>query len=424
MAKLDNGPARGTRDFLPAEVARREAVIAAIASSYARFGFRRIETPAIESLERLTSGQGGENEKLIYKILRRGLEAVEAGTDPDSLCDLALRYDLTVPLTRFYANNQGRLAMPFRALQIGPVWRAERPARGRYRQFTQCDIDILGEPSVLAECELMEASLTTLVALGIGPLAVRLNDRRLLRAIAEENGVPEERTASYFVTLDKVDKIGWAGVAAELAEKGFPAELALASERLLGSLPPTAAAAEVLSYLAGALPSLDESVLADLEETTRTLERLSSSLRGISYEIDLTIVRGMGYYTGQIFEIAHPESANSIAGGGRYDDLLARSLGQSVPACGFSIGFERVVDLAEVEQADLGVALLHGNEPPDVILVAAAALRQRGRPVALVPRRKSLGRQLDSLYDEGYRAFATLEDGTAGEVRPLSRQPS
>ncbi len=423
MAKLDNGPPRGTRDFLPSEVARRESVIAAISASYARFGFRRIETPAFEALERLTSGQGGENEKLIYKILRRGLPVrLDAGTSPDSLSDLALRYDLTVPLSRFYANHESRLGRPFRALQIGPVWRAERPAKGRYRQFTQCDIDVLGESSVLAECELMEASLSTLSSLGIAPLTLRLNDRRLLAAVAEASGVAEQATSSYFVSLDKLDKIGWEGISAELAAKGFAPEVARTSEKILGGLQAGAGPAEVISHLADSLPRLEEPVLADLGETTACLERLAGRLSGLSYRIDLTIVRGMGYYTGQIFEIAQAGAGHSIAGGGRYDELLGRFLERPVPACGLSIGFERVVDLAAVDSPELGVALLHGREAPGLILQAAAELRDKGHAVSLFPRRKSLGRQLDALFEEGYRAFALVEEGSHGELRPLAPQ--
>jgi histidyl-tRNA synthetase len=420
VAKLDNGPARGTRDFLPGEVARREAVIGAIASSYGRFGFHRIETPAIESVERLTSGQGGENEKLIFKVLKRGLpDQLAAGTATDELTDLALRYDLTVPLTRFYANNQDQLGSPFRSLQIGPVWRAERPARGRFRQFTQCDIDVLGEPSVLAESELMVATLSTLCSLAIAPVTVRLNDRRLLRAVAVANGVSEQQTASYFVTLDKVDRLGWEGVAAELEKKGFAPGVAVASERLLRLLGETTTAEELVDLASDSLPGLEDQVLADLGETAGTLERLSSELPGVSYRIDPTVVRGMGYYTGQIFEIAHTESSLSIGGGGRYDGLLERSLGRPVPACGFSIGFERVVDLAEVPAPDLGIALLYDKETIASVLQAAETLRAGGSPVALYPRRKGLRNQLEGLEREGYRSFVLFEEGKLGEVRPL-----
>jgi histidyl-tRNA synthetase len=213
MATPESGPPRGTRDLLPQIVERREAVTSSIAETYASFGFRRIETPSIEAIERLAAGQGGENEKLIYRILRRGLaESVEAGTTLSELTDLGLRFDLTVPLTRYYANNHAQLPTPFRALQIGNVWRAERPAKGRYRQFTQCDIDVVGEPSVLVEAELLEATTTALTDLGISAMTVRLNDRRLLSAVAQECAIPEANRAALFVSLDKLDKLGWEAV--------------------------------------------------------------------------------------------------------------------------------------------------------------------------------------------------------------------
>ncbi|MGO9197825.1 MAG: histidine--tRNA ligase [Acidimicrobiales bacterium] len=420
MAKLDNGPARGTRDFMPPAVARREAVLTAIAEGFAKFGFRRVETPALESVERLTGGQGGENEKLVYKILRRGLpEEVRAGAALSDLTDLALRFDLTVPLTRFFANNHAQLPSPFRSLQIGSVWRAERPSRGRYRQFTQCDIDTLGEPSVLAESEQLEATSMTLLSLSIEPITVRLNDRRLLSCLASAAGVGEAETAAYFVTLDHFDKLGWEGVRRELAERGFSGSIGERTEELLSFLTEAPDADTVLDRAAEELPGLDERVLADLQQTASVLRQLSSENDGLSFVLDPTIVRGMGYYTGQIFEIAHPSSSSSIAGGGRYDTLIGRSLGREVPACGISIGFERVVDLAQVEPPDLGVAVLYGDEPIADVLAAARAIRSKGRTAALVPRRKGTRQQLDALYADGYRAFVMFEDGRPTPLRPL-----
>ena len=323
-------------------------------------------------MERLTGGQGGENEKLVYKILRRGLpEEVRAGAALSDLTDLALRFDLTVPLTRFFANNHAQLPSPFRSLQIGSVWRAERPSRGRYRQFTQCDIDTLGEPSVLAESEQLEATSMTLLSLSIEPITVRLNDRRLLSCLASAAGVGEAETAAYFVTLDHFDKLGWEGVRRGLAERGFSGSIGERTEELLSFLTEAPDADTVLDRAAEELPGLDERVLADLQQTASVLRQLSSENDGLSFVLDPTIVRGMGYYTGQIFEIAHPSSSSSIAGGGRYDTLIGRSLGREVPACGISIGFERVVDLAQVEPPDLGVAVLYGDEPIADVLAAA-----------------------------------------------------
>ena len=220
--KIDNSPARGMRDLLPADVAVRDHVLESISAVYRRYGYQRIETPALENIARLSSGEGGDNEKLIFEVLRRGLPPeVAAGTPLRELVDLGLRYDLTVPLTRFYGNNHASLPMPFRSLQVGPVWRADRPQRGRYRQFYQCDIDMIGEPTVLAEAELIEATTEALAAIGLTGTTVRLSDRRFLAALAADCGVPEGALDAFFITVDKLDKIGWAGVRAELLESGF-----------------------------------------------------------------------------------------------------------------------------------------------------------------------------------------------------------
>jgi histidyl-tRNA synthetase len=419
---MENGPPRGTRDLLPHEVAKREAVIAELANSYGRFGFRRIETPCIEDLKRLSSGEGGDNEKLAYRILRRGLDpVVPAGTELRDLTDLGLRYDLTVPLTRFYANNAGKLPSPFRSLQIGPAWRAERPQRGRYRQFTQCDIDTIGEPSVLAECELLEATLAALFAVGIDRVTVRVNDRRLLAALAAEAGVAGESLGGLFVTLDKLDTIGWDKVKAELAERGYPEAVGERCEFLVRTLEEGASASDVLDRAADLLPSMPESVLSDLRTTFDALARVTaaSDPETISSRLDPTIVRGMGYYTGQIFELAHPDVPSAIAGGGRYDGLVGRSLGREVAACGISLGFDRVVDMARFDPPDLGVAVLYAGEPVRDVLATAGALRASGRPAALVVRKGQMRQQLNSLKSEGYTSFVVLEGGSVSEERPL-----
>jgi histidyl-tRNA synthetase len=402
-------------------VARREAVVATIAHSYESFGFRRIETPALEGIERLTSGQGGDNEKLIFKVLRRGLDdPLPAATEVSSIVDLGLRYDLTVPLTRYFSNYHVQLGTPFRALQIGAVWRAERPQRGRYRQFTQCDIDTIGEPSAVAESELLEATITALRALGIDSTSVRVNDRRLLSAIAAESGVESAATGRLFVVLDKLDKIGWDGVTNELVESGVPARVAERCRWLIDSMVAAPDASALVDQAADSLPGLEPAVLDGLTATAAALSSLEASGEGSAWRIDPTVVRGMGYYTGQIFEVAHPSSAGSIAGGGRYDGLVGRSLGRDVPAVGISIGFERVVDLATVEPADLGLAVLYGDEPIDQVLATARRIRSTGRPVALVARRGSMRTQLDALATAGYRAFATIEGGSVSDERSLT----
>jgi histidyl-tRNA synthetase len=418
---MENGPPRGTRDLLPEAVAKREAVIAELAESYGRFGFRRIETPCVEDINRLSSGEGGDNEKLIYRILRRGLDpVVAAGTELSELTDLGLRYDLTVPLTRFYAGNAGKLASPFKAMQIGPVWRAERPQKGRYRQFTQCDIDTIDEASVLAECELLEATLAALVAIGIEGVTVRVNDRRLLAAVAAEAGVPGEGLGGFFVTLDKLDKIGWEKVKAELTERGYPEAAGERCEWVVGLLSSSEAIPEALDRAADLLPALPETVLDDLRKTFEALSGIEhSGESAISSRLDPTIVRGMGYYTGQIFELAHPDSPGSIAGGGRYDGLIGRSLGREVPACGISIGFDRVVDMARFDAPDLGVAVLYTDQPVLDVLAVARVLRASGRPAALIVRKGQMKVQLDALKAEGYSSFVVLEGAAVSEERPL-----
>ena len=304
--KIDNSPARGMRDLLPADVAVRDHVLESISAVYRRFGYQRIETPALEHIDRLTSGEGGDNEKLIFEVLRRGLPPeVPPGTPLRELVDLGLRYDLTVPLTRFYGNNHASLPMPFRSLQLGPVWRADRPQRGRYRQFYQCDIDMIGEPSVLAEAEQIEATTEALAAIGLTGTTVRVSDRRFLAALASECGVPAERQDAFFITVDKLDKIGWDGVQAELAELGFDrAQVTAAEEKIRGLI--GVPAGTLADALGRSVPTLPAEVIQDLSATAASLDRLAKD-RPLDWQFDPTLVRGMGYYTGHVFEIIHPD---------------------------------------------------------------------------------------------------------------------
>ena len=324
--KIDNSPARGMRDLLPADVSVRDHVLDSIVAVYRRFGYQRIETPALEDINRLQSGEGADNEKLVYQVLRRGLPAVVPdGTFVRELVDLGLRYDLTVPLTRFYGHNHAALPSPFRSLQVGPVWRAERPQKGRYRQFYQCDIDMIGEPTVLAEAELIEATCEALAAIGLSDTTVRLSDRRFWSALAADTGVPSSVQGAFFITLDKLDKIGWDGVRPELASLGLSAEqVAGVEEKIRGleGLP----ADKLAGALAEAVPGLAPSVIEDLVVVASCLDRLG----GVRWEFDPTLVRGMGYYTGQVFEIVKPGVSFSLAGGGRYDKLIGKSLGHDV----------------------------------------------------------------------------------------------
>jgi histidyl-tRNA synthetase len=423
--KTDNSPARGMRDLLPADTAVRDHVLASITAVYKRFGYQRIETPALEDISRLSSGEGGDNEKLIFEVLKRGLPSVvEPGTRVRDLVDLGLRYDLTVPLTRFYGANQARLPTPFRSLQVGPVWRAERPQKGRYRQFYQCDIDMIGEPTVVAEAELIEATSEALAAVGLEGVTVRISDRRFLAALAAFAGVPAEMQAGFFITLDKLDKIGWDGVRAELADDGVPqATIARAVDAItaLQDQP----AEKLAAALADAIPGIGDDVVADLAATAAALDRLAGQ-RPVSWQFDPTLVRGMGYYTGQVFEVARPGIPFSLAGGGRYDKLIGRWLGRDVPAVGFSIGFERIVDLLQADARRNAVAVLvEADVSPADALAVARDLRDQGQDVVEVVRRSGkFGAQLKRLEAAGFTAFTHVQttDGqlVRGDVRLLA----
>ncbi|MCK3770289.1 ATP phosphoribosyltransferase regulatory subunit [Microbacterium aerolatum] len=416
------------RDILPADKARRESLLAVIRERYRAHGFDEIETPAVEEYDRLHAGIGGDNEKLSYNILRRGLDAdaIRNGADdPSALSDLGLRYDLTVPLARFYASNRGQLPAVFRAIQIGPVWRAERPQKGRYRQFMQCDIDIMGDDSARAEAELMVASLDALGALGLDGATVRVNDRRVLDWMLDSFGFAADERPGVLITIDKLDKIGPDGIVAELRERGATAsavdafdaylrrpqtlEYSPYGERQIRKALPEGAPDEIVAHLVG----IGEAVAAGTGATD------------IPLVFDPFLVRGMGYYTGTIFELAHPSVSYSLGGGGRYDGMIGRFLGQQVPAVGFSLGFERLADLLD-QAADAGsqaIVLVHDADVPLVELIAhKAALMVHGR-VRLERRVKNFKALLERSAADGYNAFATVsagvEPGTL-ELKPLS----
>jgi histidyl-tRNA synthetase len=400
------------RDVLPDEVALRDWAMAQILTVYRRHGFVRIETPAVESLRLLLRSDGGENEKLIFKILKRGEKLATAGS-ADEMADLGLRFDLTVPLVRYYAQNQARLPQPLKAIQIGPVWRAERPQQGRYRQFTQCDIDILGVASEVAEIELILATTEALTALGLKDLTVRLNDRRLLAAMVAHCGFEVARAGSVFIALDKLDKIGRDGVAEELREAGHPAA---AVERLLDLLA-SSATPPALRALLGA--TADEAVWRGLQRILDTVEAQAAGRFRLVF--DATLVRGMGYYTGPIFEIQHGESTSSIAGGGRYDRMVGRFIGRDVPATGFSIGFERVIGIlmergpsAEAEAERVALVYDDATQILGPVLNLARDLREQGRHVLLEAKAKRLGKQLQDLEARGFRRIGVV--GTDGSV--------
>ena len=390
MAK-DINPPRGMRDFLPLEKAKRESVLGVIRGVYSSFGFQEVETPALENLERLTSGQGGDNEKLAYRVMKRGAEldsALEEMSSVDALADLGLRFDLTVPLTRFYATNRNELPTVFKAIQMGPVWRAERPQKGRYRQFMQCDIDIIGDGSVLAEIELLNASLAALDALGLNRAVIRINHRELLTSLLDSFGVKEEDRSSAMIIIDKLDKIEATGVVTEIRER-------------LGD----AVADKASAWLAKADTTVPE-----------ILDPIFSAVSEGRLRFDPTLVRGMGYYTGTIFEIELPGTGSAIGGGGRYDGMVGKWLGTDVPAVGISIGFERVIELVETQGESAGVVLVLEDSSLEVINKAVAFQKQliaSGKAVRLEIKPKKLNVLLDSLVANGFSEFALVEAETA-----------
>lgn len=399
MANQVNAP-RGMRDFLPREASARQQLIAKISQSYLAHGFQAVETPVVEDLERLTSGQGGDNEKLVFKIQKRGEELERAQAMGGELADLGLRFDLTVPLTRYYASNHAKLPRVFKAMQIGPVFRAERPQKGRYRQFVQCDIDIIGDDSIAAEAELLLASLSALSVLGLADATIRVNHRDLLKRNIAQLGITEADASSAMITIDKLDKLGTAGVSKELGEK-FGSEVALRATSWL----------EGLSVV---------EVPPELAELFAVVGEAAAALR-----YDPSLVRGMGYYTGAIFEIEHPGSGSSIGGGGRYDGMVGRWLGSDVPAVGISLGFERIVDLVSAQTTGPAFQVLV-YEAQDLALALSlqAEFVSRGEPTRIELRPKNLKSLLSDMETAGASGFAVvnsqISDIAGLEFKPLA----
>ena len=408
---LSKKPVTGMRDILPEEMQIRDYVISVIKETYGKFGFTSIETPCVENIANLTNKQGGDNEKLIFKILKRGekLNVAEATTE-ESVVDSGLRYDLTVPLVRYYSNNAANLPSPFKALQMGNVWRADRPQRGRYRQFMQCDIDIFGEPTNLAEIELILATTTTLGKLGFQGFEIRINDRQILKAMAAYSGFPEESCDSVFITLDKMDKIGLEGVEQELLEKGFGRE---SVDKYLTLYRELEQQENGVAYLAETLQGVLEPAVAEgLQEIIDSVTATKAA--DFRMVFDATLVRGMSYYTGTIFEIALPGFGGSCGGGGRYDRMVGKFTGNDVPACGFSIGFERIVLLLmengfQIPGKPKKTAFLIekgvGGDRLCEIIAKAQAVRKEGAQVLVVRMNKNKKFQKDQLTAEGYEDF-------------------
>ena len=404
-------PVTGMKDILPAEMQVRDYVIGLIQETYKSFGFSHIETPCMENIGNLSSKQGGENEKLIFKVLKRGekLHIAEAKEEAD-VVDCGMRYDLTVPLSRYYSNNASVLPAPFKALQMGNVWRADRPQRGRFRQFMQCDIDILGDPTCLAEIELMSATTTLLGRLGFQDFKVCFNDRRVLKAMAAYSGFEEKDYDQVFIILDKMDKIGMDGVEAELLESGYEK---VSVEKYMGLFSGMEGSDDALAYLTGVL---DGVIAPDVFPGMKTIIESVKAAASCEFRLvfDPTLVRGMSYYTGSIFEIKMEELGGSVAGGGRYDEMIGRFTGMNTPACGFSIGFERIITIlmekgfTVPEQGPRKAYLIEKGMPVEgMVKVLAEAKEERaaGVQVLVANMNKNKKFQKEQLSKEGYTEF-------------------
>lgn len=383
-------PPRGMRDLLPVEKTRREQVLAIIRAVYQERGFQEIETPALEDISRLTAGQGGENEKLVFQVLKRGEELERALAEGSELSDLGLRFDLTVPLTRFFASNHSKLPRVLKAIQIGSVWRAERPQKGRYRQFLQCDIDILGDGSDLAEIELISASLAALAAIGIHDATVRVNDRRVLSSQLLKLGIQQQEKA--MIAIDKMDKVGIAGAKNEI-EETYGVDVAT----------------KVAAWL-------EQATTAEWPAELNWVNSLPDSAK---VRFDPTLVRGMGYYTGAIFEIEHPGSASSIGGGGRYDNMVGQWSGTPTPAVGISLGIERILDLLPSEISSENSLVLLIDDDFGAALSAQQELIEQGWSVRLERAAKNTKAQLAELQEQGFGSFAVLKPGEKLDIRKL-----
>ena len=405
---LKKKPVTGMKDILPAEMAIRDYVIRLIKETYGTFGFSSIETPCVEHIENLSSKQGGENEKLIFKILKRGeklkLDTAECEAE---LVDGGLRYDLTLPLSRYYSNHANELPSPFKALQMGNVWRADRPQRGRYRQFMQCDIDILGEPTNLAEIELILATTTLLGKLDFKNFTIRINDRRILKAMAAYSGFAPESYDTVFIILDKMDKIGLEGVREELEKEGFDKACV---DKYLAMFEEITNDVQGVRYVKEKLEGVLDPEYADgLELIMNSVDAVKAADFKIAF--DPTLVRGMSYYTGPIFEISMDEFGGSVGGGGRYDEMIGKFTGNNTCACGFSIGFERIIMLLmergfQVPQIGTKKALLiEKNMPAEgmmKVLKQAEEDRKNGSVVTIAVMKKNKKFQKEQLKEEGY----------------------
>ncbi len=408
-------PVKGTNDYLPAQAELREYLKRKICETYELSGFQRITTPIIEDIENLDKSEGGDNLNLIFKILKRGekLKKAVESQKVDALADMGLRYDLTLPLSRYYANNRASLPNPFKVIQMDRVYRAERPQKGRLREFVQCDIDILGSKSPSCEIELIHTTAKALLSIGIEHFKVKINDRRILREILLSVGFAEEQLDSVCISFDKLNKIQAEGVEKELLEKGFPEDVIASFMDLLGHAPFT------LDYVREICK--DTEYIDSLEYIISTSRALAEGQYDIEY--DMTLVRGQGYYTGTVFEVESLDFNSSIAGGGRYDNLIGKFLKEEVPAVGFSIGFERIYsilsekDSYQPEKQKKIVLIYEEDEIADAVRYAEE-LRKKYK-TALYVKPKKLGKFLNKLEEQGFDGFQVL--GRDEEVRMFGK---
>ena len=406
---------KGTNDYLPKETALRDFLQNKILETYRSCGFERITTPILEDMENLDKSEGGENLNLLFKILKRGdklNEALESG-NPKELSDIGLRYDLTLPLSRYYACNRNNLSTPFKVIQLDRVFRAERPQKGRLREFVQCDIDILGSSSTNCEVELIDTTAKALLAIGIENFKVRINDRRILKNLILSAGFRPEDSDSVCITFDKLDKIGSEGVKNELLGKGFDASVVEKFVSMMSITPFTLE--EARKYCT------DTEAIDSVASIISTVEQLSGNRYAIEY--DRSLVRGQGYYTGTIFEVESLDFGSSIAGGGRYDNMIGKFIGESVPAVGFSIGFERIASILTDRKTNLQatrsrLAVIY----PDTQVVDAIKKADEFRKeydVTLFEKPKKIGKLFNKLQEAGYYGCLILDE--SDEIKILEK---
>ncbi len=411
--KKTSRPMRGMRDILPLDMEIRQRVLSIIEDVYTRYGFVKIETPAVERIDLLNSGEGGDNEKQMFRLLKRGIsiDDIEKMSSMSELVDGGLRFDLTIPLARYFANNQAKLFLPFKTFQIANVWRAERPQKGRYRQFIQCDIDIIGDKTEFAEKELILATTEALTKIGFIGFKIRINDRRILKGIVECSGYDQSEFDSVFIIIDKLDKIGFDGIESELKKKFSNNEANTKLVILLRQMNNLSKSDNIFQLLP---KNVDLSVISKLKEIIEFIKIQSSG----NYQIvfDPTLVRGMGYYTGPIFEIMDSDFPSSIAGGGRYDKMISKYIGKDVSACGFSIGFERIIsllvnrNLLTPNNIEKKVLIFDSaNVNMDFALKKADELRKKDLVICVQKRRKNTKKQLSELLAFGYSSFCLIQ---------------